>query len=118
MPIRIGTTRQSLANAYGNLGNWFAACTGDPGATSTVANETSGTGGSGAYARLQGTWSSGSNGVLTCTNVILSVPAATFTFGSLCSAATGAAQLDNAAITPTAFASPGQLVFTPGYTQT
>ena len=116
--VALGTTRQALADAYKALGNYFAACTGSPGTTSTVANETSGTGGSGAYARLQGTWSSGSTGTLSCTNVILSVPAATFTFGALCSAATGAAQLDNAAITSTVFAAPGQLVFTPSYAQT
>lgn len=118
MPIRIATTRQILADAYKGVGNYFAACTGDPGTTSTVANETSGTGGSGAYARLPGTWASGTTGTLTCTNVILSVPAATFTYGAVCSAATGATQTDNAQITSTAFASPGQLVFTPSYTQT
>ena len=116
--VALGATRQLIATYYGTLGNWFAACTGNPGTSSTVANETSGAGGSGAYQRLQGTWSSGSTGSLSCTNVILSVPAATFTFGALCSAQTGAAQLDNAAITSTVFAAPGQLVFTPSYAQT
>lgn len=114
MPIRIPTTRQILADAYKAAGNWFAAATGDPGATTTVANEASG----GGYARLQGTWSSGAGGTLTCTNVVLSVAAGTYTYGALCSAVSGATQLDNAAITSTAFANPGQLVFTPGFTVT
>ena len=114
MPIRIAASRQTLADAYKGLGNWFAACTGDPGATTTVSNEATG----GGYARLQGTWTSGSGGVLTCTNVILSVPAGTFTYGAVCSAATGTTQTDNATITSTVFSNPGQLVFTPGYTQT
>lgn len=118
MPIRIPASRQVLANAYAGLGTYLAACTGDPGTTTTVANETSGTGGSGAYARLATSWSAGSGGVQNGSQVILSVPAATFTFGALCSAATGAAQVDNASITSTAFTSPGQLVMTPTYTQT
>lgn len=118
MPIRLATSRQVLADAYKGMGNWFAACTGDPGNTTTVANETSGTGGSGAYARLQGTWASGSGGILTCTNVVLSVPAGTFTYGALCSAVSGATQLDNALIANTVFNNPGQLVFTPGFTVT
>ena len=115
--VAIAASRQTLANAYAGLGTFLAACTGNPGTTSTVANETSGTGGNGAYARLPTTWTSGSGGIQTGTQVILSVPAQTFTFGSLCSAATGATQVDNAAITSTAFSNPGQLVMTPGYTQ-
>lgn len=118
MPISIAASRQTLANAYAGLGAYLAACTGNPGTTTTVANETSGTGGSGAYTRLATSWSPGAGGVQNGSQVILSVPAATFTFGALCSAATGANQVDNASITSTAFSSPGQLVMTPTYTQT
>lgn len=115
MPIAIPASRQSLANTYATLGSWIAACTGNPGTTSTVANEVAG----GSYARIQTTWTAGSGGIQNGSQVIIAIPASTtVTFGAVCSAASGATQTDNASITSTAFASAGQLVATPGFTQT
>lgn len=115
MPIRIPASRQTLANAYAGLGVYVAACTGDPGATTTVANEVSG----GSYARLATAWTAGSGGVSNGSNVTLAIPASTtVTFGAMCSAATGATQFDNAAVSSTTFSAAGNLVMTPGYTQT
>lgn len=115
MPIAIPTSRQALANTYATLGTWIFAATGNPGNTTTVANEVTG----GSYARLATAWTAGSGGVQTGSQVILAIPASTtVTFGGVCSASTGATQTDNASITSTAFATAGQLVMTPGYTQT
>jgi hypothetical protein len=115
MPIAIPTSRQALANTYATLGTWIFAATGNPGTTTTVANEVTG----GSYARLQTTWTAGAGGIQNGSQVILAIPAGTtVTFGGVASAVSGANQTDNAAITSTAFASAGQLVMTPGYTQT
>jgi hypothetical protein len=114
MAIQIAASRQSLAATYATLGTFLAVCTGNPGTTTTVANEATG----GGYARLATTWTPGAGGVENGSAVTLSVPAGTFTFGALCSAATGATQVDNAAITSTVFSVAGQLVMTPAFTQT
>jgi len=118
MAIAVGSTRQSLANSYAALGNWLGAATGNPGTTTTPANEV--TGGSPAYARGQTTWSAGSNGESNGTATTLNSPAATITYVILASAATtGAAnQLDNCAITSVVLSGQGQIVITPTYTQT
>jgi hypothetical protein len=116
MPIKIAASRQALADRYGQLGNFFGACRGDPGTTSTPANEASG----GGYVRVAGTWVPNNNGTLICSplDVLLTVPAATYTYGTLCSSASGGSQVDNASHASMAFTAPGQLIYTPGYVQT
>jgi hypothetical protein len=116
MAIAVATTRQSLANQYATLGTFIGVCTGDPGTTNTPANEASG--GSPAYARVATTWTAGSGGVSNGSAVTINVPAATYTYVLLASAATGATMIDKAAITSVVMSAQGQLVVTPTYTQT
>ena len=114
MPIAIAASRQALADRYKALGNYFGACRGAPGTGTSPANEASG----GGYVRVAGSWVSGSTGTLTCADVLLTVPAATYTNGTLCSSASGATQVDNALHASMAFPSAGQLIYTPRYDQT
>lgn len=116
MAIAVATTRQSLANQYATLGTWIGVCTGDPGTTSTPANEASG--GSPAYARQQTTWTAGAGGVSNGSAVTINVAAATYTYILLASAATGNTMIDKASITSVVMSAQGQLVVTPTYTQT
>lgn len=113
MAIAIATTRQNLADRYGTLGTFFGLATGNPGSTTTPANEASG----GGYTRVATTWSSGAGGVENGTAVTVNANAGTYTFTTLCSAASGANQIDNAAITSTVLSAAGQIVLTPTFTQ-
>jgi hypothetical protein len=118
MAIAIATTRQALANTYATQGTWIGVCTGNPGTAATPVNEA--TGGSPAYARQQTTWTAGAGGVQNGSAVTINVPAATYTYILLASAATLAAanMVDNAAITSVVMSAQGQLVVTPTFTQT
>jgi hypothetical protein len=118
MAIAIAASRQSLAATYATLGTWIGVCTGNPGTATTPVNEA--TGGSPAYARQQTTWTAGAGGVENGSAVTVNVPAATYTYILLASAAALAAanQVDNAAISSTVMSAQGQLVITPTYTQT
>ena len=116
MAIAIGTTRQALADQYKTLGTWIAVCTGAPGTTTTVANEA--TGGSPAYARKQTTWTSSTGGVVNGSAVTIDVATGTYTHIALCSASSGANQVDNADVTDVVMSAQGQIVVTPTYTQT
>jgi len=116
MAIAIATTRQSLATYYGTLGSYIGLCTGSPGTTTTPANEASG--GSPAYARKQTTWTPSTGGVNNGSAVTIDVAAATYTHMTLCSAVSGANQIDNADITDVVMSAQGQIVVTPTFTQT
>lgn len=116
MAIAIATTRQALADTYKTLGTWIGVATGAPGTTTTPANEASG--GSPAYARKQTTWTSSTGGVVNGSAVTIDVPAGTYTHIILCSAASGANQVDNADVTDVVMSAQGQIVVTPTYTQT
>ena len=116
MAIAVATTRQALADQYKTLGTWIGAATGDPGTTSTPANEA--TGGSPAYARQQTTWTSSSGGVINGSAVTINVAAATYTYILLASAVSGNNMIDKAAVTSVVMSAQGQLVVTPTYTQT
>jgi len=113
MAIAIATTRQNLADRYATLGTFFGLATGNPGTTTTPANEASG----GSYARVATTWSSGSGGVVNGTAVTINANAGTYTHTPLCSAGSGANMIDWAAITSTVLSAAGQIVLTPTYTQ-
>lgn len=117
MTIRINATKSVLSDAYKGAGTWIGLHTGDPGATTTAANEASG--GSPAYARKQTTWGSSTNGVVSGSAVTIDVAAATYTYMSLDSASTpgGANQVDNADITDVVMGAQGQIVVTPTFTQ-
>lgn len=116
MPVAIAATKQTMADAYKNLAAspWFFACTGAPGTAAAPASETSGSG----YARVQGTWASGSGGTLTCAQVLLTVGAITATHAGITTASSGGSQVDNADIPDTIFNNPGQLVLAPSFTVT
>jgi hypothetical protein len=118
MAIAIGTTRQTLANAYAGAGTWIGLATGNPGTSATPSNEA--TGGSPAYARKQTTWTPSTGGVTNGSAVTIDCAAATYTHIILASAATVATtnQIDNADVTDVVMSAQGQIVVTPTYTQT
>jgi hypothetical protein len=114
MAIAVATTRQALADAYKNLGAYFGCTTGNPGTSSTPANEASG--GSPAYARKAITWVSGTGGALSVSApAVCDVPAGTFTHIIFCSGASGANQLDNADVADVIMNNQGQVVITPAF---
>lgn len=116
MAIAVATTRQALATYYGTLGNYIGAHTGDPGTTSSPANEV--TGGSPAYARKATAWSNSTGGVINGTAVTIDTPAGTITHISLCSAVSGNNMVDKSDIVDVVMSAQGQIVVTPTYTQT
>lgn len=113
MAIAIATTRQSLAAQYASLGAFLGLATAAPGTTATPANEATG----GGYARVATTWTAGAGGVENGSATTINAAAGTYTYAILCSAATGANMIDNAAITSTVLSAAGQIVLTPTYTQ-
>ncbi|MFF0546964.1 hypothetical protein ACFYTF_29420 [Nocardia thailandica] len=117
MAIAVPASRQALADAYKLLGGastaYVSLHTSDPGTTGTA----EATGGSPAYARKQTTWTSGSGGVLTGSQVVIDVPAGTYTHAGLWTAASGGTFIDKVAITSTTLGSQGQILVTPSYTQ-
>ena len=111
----VPATREALAIAFSNLGSYISVHTADPGTSG--ANEA--TGGAPAYARKQTAWTPGaSDGVVAGSAVTLDVPAGTFAFAGLWSAATGGSFIDKIPITSTTFGAQGQLVVTPTITVT
>lgn len=115
--VNIAASREALATTYKGLGRYLGLCTGNPGSSTTPANEAAG----GLYARLATTWGSvgdnGSAASVTGSAVAVSANAATYTYSPLCSAASGANMVDWAAIVSTILSAPGQVVLTPTYTQ-
>ena len=117
MAIAVATSRQALADAYKLLGGastvWVSLHTSDPGSTGTA----EASGGSPAYARKQSTWTSGTGGVLTATQVTIDVAAGTYTHAGFWTAVTGGTFVDKVAITSTTLGSQGQILVTPSYAQ-
>lgn len=117
MAIAVAASRQALADAYKLLGGastvWVSLHTSDPGTTGTA----EATGGSPAYARKQSTWTSGTGGVLTGSQVVIDVPAGTYAWAGFWTASTSGTYLDKVAITSTVLGSQGQILVTPSYTQ-
>ncbi|MEV4155397.1 hypothetical protein AB0J48_20440 [Nocardia salmonicida] len=117
MAIAVATSRQALADAYKLLGGastaWVSLHTSDPGSTGTA----EAAGGSPAYARKQTTWTSGTGGVLTATQVTIDVPAGTYTHAGFWTSSSGGTFFDKVAITSTTLGSQGQILVTPSYTQ-
>jgi hypothetical protein len=117
----LAVTRESVATFYTTLGTFLGVATGNPGTTTTPANEASG--GTPTYARVATTWGTATdNGTVASISgsaVTLNVPPATYDFAILASAATlGAAnQVDNTSITSTVLSAQGQIVLTPTRTE-
>lgn len=85
--VNVLATAQNLANDFSAMGAYIGVCTGPPGNTSTVFNEA--TGGSPAYVRKLTTWTAGTNGSEAGSPVTLNLPAGTYPYMIMCSAATG-----------------------------
>ncbi|QKT07924.1 hypothetical protein HUN08_12550 [Gordonia sp. X0973] len=119
MAVQIAGTRQTMADSYKNIAGsgapYVALYTGNPGASGN-SNEV--TGGTPAYARKQTTWTSGSGGALSGTSVTIDVPAGTYTYAGIWTAASGGSCIDWVAITSTTLGAQGQIVVTPSFTQT
>lgn len=116
MAIAVATTRQVLADAYKTLTGtaqvWVSLHTADPGTTGT--SEATG----GGYARVQGTWTSGSGGTLTMAELSFTAPAGTYTHVGLWSASTSGTYYDKAALSPSiTISGPGTVKVTPSFTQ-
>lgn len=120
MAIAVAATRQALADAYKNLTGantvWVSVHFADPGTTG--GNEASG--GTPAYARKQTTWTSGTGGVITGSQVTIDLPAGTYNYVGLWKVGTGTNQadfIDKVAISSTQLGAQGQLLITPTFTQ-
>jgi len=105
-------TRETLAVHFGTLGTWISVHTG-VGPGTTGANEATG----GGYARRQTTWAPGtSDGIVTGSEVTFSLPAGTYTWIAVWSAATGGTLLATAELSPNApLAATGELLVTPRF---
>ena len=107
-------SKEAAAVAVTNLGAYVSVHTADPGTTG--ASEASG--GSPAYARKQTTWTAGSSdGVVTGSQVTIDLPAGTYAFFGVWSAATGGTFIGGGTFTSTTLGSQGQILVTPTYTQ-
>ncbi|MFI2561578.1 phage tail fiber protein [Nocardia farcinica] len=113
MPIAIASSRQALADTYKTLGSWISVHTGDPG----TAGDNEASGGSPAYARKQTTWTSGTGGVVTGSQVAIDVPPGTYTFMGVWNAASGGTMVDKQPIGSNVFNGQSQLLLTPTFTQ-
>lgn len=116
MAIALAATRQALATYYGTLGAHVGTTTGAPGAAAAPANEASG----GGYVRKPTTWTPGSTGTNQGSAVVLDVAGGglVYAYMILCSAASGATQIDNSDISDVTMSVAGQIVITPNYNQT
>ncbi|WP_032380941.1 phage tail fiber protein [Rhodococcoides fascians] len=114
MAIAVNSTKEALAIAYATTTNsWISLHTGDPGSTGTA----EATGGSPAYARKQTTWTAGAvDGISQGSQVTIDVPAGTYTFVGIWTAATGGSFVDKVAITSTTLGAQGQILVTPKIT--
>lgn len=108
------SAKETAALAVTALGAWISLHTADPGTTGT----SEATGGSPAYARKQTTWTGGSSdGVVTGSQVTIDVPAGTYTYMGLWTAASGGTYLGSVVITSTTLGAQGQILVTPTFTQ-
>ena len=102
MPIAVASTRQLLADTYKGATTHGALCKGDPGSGPSVANEVSGTGPEGAYARRPASGTSGTTGTVTYANLTFNAPATGSTWDAthvaLCSGLTGNNMVDKGLI--------------------
>ena len=106
-------TLEALATRYTELGAFISLHTGNPGATG--ASEATG----GSYARKQTTWTLGaSDGVATGSQVTFNVPAGTYAFAGIWTAATGGTFIGYVPITSTTLGAPGDILVTPTITVT
>jgi hypothetical protein len=103
-------TALEIITDWSDLGSWIGLCTGNPGSTTSPANEVSG--GSPAYARKETGWVvSGATAI--GTPVTINVPAGTYSFIILCSGSSGNNVVDWASMTPQVCTEQTTLTITP-----
>jgi len=106
----VSATAGTIVTDYKSLGNWVGLATGNPGSTSTPANEA--TGGSPAYARQSTTWTV-SGATATGSSVTINVPAGTYSYMILCSGSSGNNMVDWCPISPQVIVSQTTITLTP-----
>ena len=106
----VTATADMLVIDYSAMGNWISLHTGNPGSTSTPANEASG--GSPAYARQATTWTVAGS-TATGSSVTFNVPAGTYSYMGLCSASTGSNMVDWSPISPQVISTQSTITITP-----
>jgi hypothetical protein len=106
----VAATADVIVTDYKALGNWISLHNGNPGSTSTPANEASG--GSPAYARQSTTWTVAGS-TATGSSVTFNVPAGTYSYMGLCSASSGNTMVDWAPITPQVITAQNTITITP-----
>jgi hypothetical protein len=113
MAIAVTTTKNTLATSYAGAGTWISLHTADPGTTGT----SEATGGSPAYARKQTTWGTAASSAVVGSQVSIDVPAGTYTYAGLWSAATAGTFIDKVLITSTTLGAQGIIQVTPTFTE-
>lgn len=109
MAIKVPATRQALADTYKTQGASISLHTADPGTTG--ASEAAG----GGYARQTTTWTSGSGGALTGSQVSFTLAAGTYTHIGLWGAG---GYVDGAALSaPITLSEAATLQVTPSFTE-
>lgn len=109
--------KQATADGYKTANNsgapYISLHTASPGTTG--ANEASG----GGYVRVQATYSSGSTGALTASEITITVPAGTYTHAGAWSASTAGTYYDGCVLsTSVVLGSAGTIKITPSFAQT
>ncbi|WP_330185031.1 hypothetical protein OHB26_16450 [Nocardia sp. NBC_01503] len=116
MSLVVLSTQTQLAKAYtqlnGSTGLFLSIHNADPGPTGTPATEATG----GSYARQPVTWNPVTTGTATGNQVTMNVPAGTWTYAGLWTAATGGTMVDRVQIASTQVSSPSALLVTPSFT--
>lgn len=108
MAISQNSTKEALARAYGQLGNWIGVF--------TSGGEASG--GDPVYTRVQTTWTEGGDdGIIVGSQVDIDLPAGTYTHVGIFDAQTGGTLIDKKAIDAKTLDGQGKLLIKPTYTQ-
>ncbi|WP_225725441.1 MULTISPECIES: hypothetical protein [unclassified Nocardia] len=116
MSIIVPGTQNYLANQYtqynGSAGLFLSIHSADPGPTGTPTTEATG----GGYSRQPVKWNPAANGTATGQQVTMSVPAGTWTYAGLWTAATGGNMIDRVQIATTQVSTTSTLLVTPSIT--
>ena len=109
MALSEASTREALAQKFGELGAWIGVYT--SGGTSEAS------GGSPAYARKQTVWTAGAvDGTVTGSQVEIDLPGGTYTHFGVFTAATGGTLVHKGTITSKTLDDQGKLLVTPSVT--
>ncbi|WP_019932361.1 hypothetical protein [Nocardia sp. BMG111209] len=116
MSVIVPSTQAYLANSYtqinGATGLFLSIHNADPGPTGTPATEATGSG----YARQAVHWNPVTTGTASGQQVTMTVPAGTWTYAGLWTAATGGTMVDRVQIASTTVSGASTLLVTPSFT--